>query len=117
GMTLAEVEAVLGCKPGNYTLCDRSPTVGLVPKLAEGTGPFWIKVWTADKRGQWTPDLREPRRTNPDGFSGQEAIIVTVSFDRYGKVVDKLTQDLLYTAEPVLYHIRKLVRTIAPRAL
>jgi hypothetical protein len=105
GMTLAEVEAVLGCRPGNHT-CHHA-----VPNIDTNQREQDFKEWAAD--------TREPRHPDAIGSQGHEAVVVKVWFDTNGRVMDKRSMGYAYTYNPsfIVYQFRRLLRKIAPKAL
>jgi len=105
GMTLAEVNAVLSCTPGNHT-CQR--VFGCEPDTEHED----------DQCKEWIADKPEPRYSDQDGPDRQDAISIIVWFDRSGAVVDKLRTPISYPYCPpsTWEEFRRLVRTIAPKA-
>lgn len=106
GMTLDEVEAVLGCRPGNYT-----PRNDFLPikmefydrKQQEHRAPF----------KEWAADLPEPRYKDDNGPNRQNAVAVRVWFDEYGKVIDKCRMGYAYTPPPSSIH-EKIKKWLPP---
>src|SRR5579884_3018992 len=74
GMTLEQVDAVLGCRPGNYT-----PRQDFLP--------IDIRFYEEEKQvrrasyKEWAADTPDPRYTDGNGPDRQEAIAVRVWFD------------------------------------
>src|SRR5262245_41808217 len=62
-MTLAEVEAVLGCPPGNHTYHHGVPAVEVKQKRREAFK-------------QWAAESTEPHHADANGSQGREAIVV-----------------------------------------
>lgn len=93
GMSLNDVEAILGCPPGNYTCRNDFLPIDMrfyATEQQEIQAPF--KEWAAD-----TP---EPRYTDANGPNRQEAIAVRVWFDEHDKVIDKCRMGISYTFHP-----------------
>jgi hypothetical protein len=67
---------------------------------------------------EWATDKPESRYTDASGPNRQNAIAIRVWFDENGEVADKCKIDISYTCCPpsVLDHIKRLVKTIAPKA-
>jgi hypothetical protein len=106
GMSLHEVEAILDCRPGNYTYRDDFLPIDMEAyskEQQERKANF--KEWAAD-----TPD---PQYTDDNGPNRQEAIAVRVWFDADGKVIDKCRMGYSYTwRQPTLFdRLKKLIPT------
>jgi hypothetical protein len=106
GMTLTEVNAILGCRPGNYTWEERFlPLGGTGQSLELQNGKDRCKVWAADKP--------EPRYTDASGPDRQDAIVVRVWFDENGRVVGCVVWGSdTYSPPSFRDHIRRLLRLI-----
>lgn len=101
GMTLTEVNAILGCRPGNYTSVDHE-------------SPVWI--WEGSKVRhkypfkKWATDKPEPQYIDAIGPNRQVATLVYVWFDGTDRVVDKCSVDMPYTYRPSFWdRIRRFV--------
>jgi hypothetical protein len=105
GMTLSEVETVLGCRPGNHTYHHGVPNIDTKQREQD------FKEWAAD--------TKEPRHPDAIGSQGREAVVMKVWFDANGRVMDKRSMGYAYTYNPpfIVYQFRRLLRTIAPKAL
>jgi hypothetical protein len=104
GMLLCEVEAVLGCRPGNYTYRDDFLPIDMRSYPIEQQElqlPF--KEWAADEP--------EPRYTDANGPDRQEAIAIRVWFDERGRVVDKCRMGHSYTfrTPSLLERVKRMV--------
>ena len=103
GMTLDEVEGVLGCRPGNYTPRSHFLPIMMMKfyhrKQHEHRAPF----------KEWAADLPEPRYEDDNGLNRQNAVAVRVWFDEHGKVIDKCRMGYAYTPPPssILERINK----------
>jgi hypothetical protein len=90
GMTLHQVEAILGCPPGNYTYRDDFLPINMRLQSTEHQElEASFKEWAADKP--------EPRYVDDNGPNRQEAIGIRVWFDEDGKVIDKCRMGYAYT--------------------
>ncbi len=87
GMTLAEVEAVLGCPPGNYAPVD-------LVSMARGKQP----------RTDWAADVPEPLFNDQ-----QRALCIHVLFDADGKVKEKHCTRMTYFPPTLLERLRAWV--------
>src|SRR5262245_13541972 len=90
GMTLSEVEAILGCRPGNYTYRNDFLPINM---------SFYAKEQQDNKAlfREWAADMPVPRYTDGNGPNRQDAIAVRVWFDEHGKVIDKCRMGYSYT--------------------
>jgi hypothetical protein len=99
GMTLAEVEAVVGCRPGNYT-----PRKDFLP-IDMGSDSKERPYHRAPYK-EWAADTPDPRYEDDNGPNRQEAIAVRVWFDEQGTVVDKYRMGYSYTPPSIFARIR-----------
>jgi hypothetical protein len=105
GMTLDEVEAVLGCSPGNYT-----PRKDFLPLDMSAYGKEQQNNRAPYK--EWAADTPDPRYEDDNGPDRQEAIAVRVWFDEQCRVVDKCRMGYSYTAPSIIGRIRTLIGRI-----
>jgi hypothetical protein len=104
GMALHEVEAILGCPPGNYTYRDDFLPLNMrfySTEQQELQAPFM----------EWAADKPEPRYVDDNGPNRQEAIGIRVWFDDDDKVIDKCRMGYSYThCTPSLWdRVRRLL--------
>lgn len=102
GMTLQEVERVLGCKPGYYARLNDLPpieTFGIDEDLRQSPA-YW----------EWFADTRKPRCEDEYGPNRQEAVTVRVWFNERGEVIDRCSNRLIYTPPSITDRIRKWFR-------
>ena len=97
GMSLNDVEAILGWSPGNYSRTD---------------DPLPIEFWERPGRTyrDWIADTPETQHTDSIGFDWQEVIIVRVWFDEQGKVIDKASSSTIYTPPSIWDRIRGFLK-------
>lgn len=90
GMTLKEVEKILGCKPGDYSLSTR-----LLPIDMRNYGEE--KQRRTEPYKEWAADYPDPPHENANGPNRQDAVAIRVWFDEEGKVIDKCRMGHEYT--------------------
>jgi hypothetical protein len=101
GMTLADVESVLGCAPGDYSL------------LANGCIPVDLQFFAKEQQDrqeryqEWGADTPSPRYEDGNGPNRQDALGIRVWFDANGKVIDKCRMSYGYTAPSIATQIKR----------
>jgi hypothetical protein len=93
GMSLAEVEGLLGCPPGNYTYHNDFLPIDMrdyEPELQRLQEPF----------REWAANTSDPQYTDAYGANWKDAIAVRVWFDKQGRVIAKFRLGHSYTLHP-----------------
>jgi hypothetical protein len=93
GMSLQEVEHLLGCQPGNYTC--RTDFLPLNMDFASEEQRERKEIFQ-----EWAADTCDPLYTDANGPNRQEALAIRVWFDEQGKVIDKHRMGIAYTLRP-----------------
>src|SRR6516165_10504661 len=109
GMSLGEVEAILGCRPGNYT--DNSD---LLPIEMD---PYSLHQQQRRKSfKEWATYLPEqPTHTDSMGRILRDSIGVRVWFDEHGKVIDKCRMGYTYHFRSISDRLREWLERVFNR--
>jgi hypothetical protein len=107
GMTHEEVEAVLGCPPGNYTTREDFLPIDLDMRVyakeqEESRAPYM----------EWAAHTNDPPFANGNGPHRQNALAMRVWFDERGTVIHKCRLGIEYTPESPTDPIRRWLRKI-----
>jgi hypothetical protein len=97
-MTLKEVEAILGCKPGDYSLDGRLLPIDVGEQRRRRTEPY----------KEWAADYPEPPHENGNGPNRQDAVAIRVWFDEEGKAIDKYRMGYEYTIPSLITRIKRV---------
>jgi hypothetical protein len=100
GMTLVEVEEILGCAPGDYSLSGRLLPLNMQFQGEERQG-------RADAYKEWAGDYPDPPHENANGPNRQDAVAIRVWFDEEGKVIDKCRMGHEYTIPSLTTRIER----------
>lgn len=100
GMTLMEVEEILGCEPGDYS-------------LSGGLLPIDMYFYSEKQRytepyKEWAADYPEPPHENGNGPNRQDAVAIRVWFNDEGKVSDKCRMGHEYTIPSLTTRIKRV---------
>jgi hypothetical protein len=106
GMTQPEVEAVLGCPPGNYTGNNRLLTS--LPIRSE-FGLSSLRISPTGNFKEWVADTPEPLFTDEHGPSRQRALGISLNFSDDGKMKGKYHATYTYTPPSLLERLRAWV--------
>ena len=101
GMTLMEVEEVLGCKPDDYSLSG-----ALLPIDMRNYGGEQQRRTEPYK--EWAGDYPDPPHENDNGLNRQDAVAIRVWFDEKGKVIDKRRMGYEYTIPSLSTRIKRV---------
>lgn len=102
GMTLEEVEGVLGCQAGNY-----APRKDFLPIDIGTYGNGQLKNRAFE---EWAADTDDPPYADANGPHRQEAISIRVWFDDRGRVIDKYRMGISYSPPSLVDKVRKWLR-------
>jgi hypothetical protein len=103
GMTQAEVEAVLGCSPGNYTQSKLNESVLLLAEADENYHD------AREFSQHWVGDTPEPCYFARDGSARKWAIGARVRFDAAGRVIGIDSFSASYSSPTLLAQLRAWV--------
>jgi hypothetical protein len=101
GMTIREVETILRCKPGDYSLSD-----GLLPINMGAYGDEQQRRTEPYK--EWAADYPDPSHENENGPNRQDALAIRVWFDEEGRVIDKCRMGWEYTVPSLTARIKRI---------
>lgn len=101
GMTLDEVEQLLGCKPGNYAHANLLPINMWAYSDEQRNNPAPYKEWAAD--------TSEEPYENANGPNRHSGLAVRVWFDENGRVLDKCRMGYEYTPPTWFTRVKRAV--------